>query len=77
MILHKRRRQILELLMRGPVFCASTVRISDVVFVLKTKNGVDVKTECFPGDDMAGAGRFGVYYLHSSVARIDGVEGLK
>jgi len=70
----KRRRQVLELLMRGPVFCASPVRISDVVFVLKTKNGLDIETETYPGDPTLGTGDFGVYFLLSRVTRATASE---
>lgn len=70
-ILQKRRRQILELLMRGPVFCASPVRISDIVHLLKRETGLDVKTEYFPGDKQSGAGDYGVYFLRSHVARLE------
>ncbi|MCW3784344.1 hypothetical protein [Defluviimonas salinarum] len=71
--LRKRRRQILDLLMQGPVYCASPVRISDIVCILKHECGLDVETVFYPGDKEAGAGDFGVYFLHSAVARLDGV----
>lgn len=73
-ILDKRRRQILELLASGPVYCASPVRISDVVYVLKREIGLEVETEFYPGDRAAGAGDFGVYFLRSRVRRLDGQE---
>ncbi|TNF12798.1 MAG: hypothetical protein EP320_11065 [Rhodobacteraceae bacterium] len=73
-ILDKRRRQILELLARGPVYCASPVRISDVVYVLKREIGLEVETEFYPGDRATGTGDFGVYFLRSRVRRLDGQE---
>ena len=73
-ILDKRRRQILELLTVGPVYCASPVRISDIVHVLKRDIGLEVETEFYPGDRATGAGDFGVYFLRSRVRRLDGQD---
>lgn len=73
-ILHKRRRQILELLMRGPVFCASLVRVSDIVCILKHECGLEVETVFFPGEKVNGAGDFGIYFLRSQVTRLDAQE---
>lgn len=73
-VLSKRRRQIIELLMRGPVYCASPVRISDVVSVLKHETSIDIHTEFYAGDRDIGAGDYGVYFLRSTVCRIDDVE---
>ncbi|MCV2866915.1 hypothetical protein OE647_19615 [Defluviimonas sp. WL0075] len=72
--LQKRRRQILDLLMQGPVYCASPVRISDIVCVLKHELGLDVETVIYPGNRQAGAGDYGIYFLRSAVARLDGLE---
>jgi hypothetical protein len=74
-VLQKRRRQIIDLLIAGPVFCASTVRISDVVCILKHEFGLDVKTEIYPGDRINGAGDYGVYFLVSKVTRVEHGEG--
>lgn len=71
-ILHKRRRQILDLLRRGPVFCASPVRISDIVCILKHECGLEVETVFFPGEKVNGAGDFGIYFLRSQVTQLDG-----
>ena len=73
-VLSKRRRQIIELLMRGPVYCASPVRISDIVSVLKHETCIDIHTEFYAGDRDIGAGDYGVYFLRSTVCRIDDVE---
>lgn len=56
--------------MQGPVYCASPVRISDIVFVLKRENGLEVDTEFYPGDPETGAGQYGVYFLKSRVRRL-------
>ncbi len=74
LVLHKRRRQVLELLMRNPVYCASPVRLSDIVMVLKRDNGLDVETLTFPGDPKLGIGDFGIYILRSHVLRADTAE---
>jgi len=68
--LDKRRRQILDLLMQGPVHCASPIRISDIVHNLKREIGLDVETKMFPGDTTIGAGAFDVYFLKSRVHRV-------
>lgn len=69
-LLAKRRRQVMDLLMAGPVYCASPVRISDIVHVLKTENGLQVETEYYPGDPETGAGNFGIYFLVSRVRKL-------
>ena len=69
-ILSKRRRQVMDLLMRSPVYCASPVRISDIVHLLKRETGVDIHTEYYAGDPETGAGAFGVYFLKSKVRRV-------
>lgn len=69
-LLSKRRRQVMELLKQGPVYCASPVRISDIVHLLKRETGVIVDTEYYPGDSETGAGTYGVYFLRSTVTPI-------
>lgn len=66
----KRQRQALDLLMRGPLYCASPVRLSDIVFILKRERGLDIHTEHYPGDKDTGSGDYGVYFLRSKVRRI-------
>ncbi|MFQ6755324.1 hypothetical protein V6Z72_13320 [Cereibacter sphaeroides] len=66
-LLSKRRRQVLDLLRRGPVFAASPLRISDAVRELRTDFGVDIHTEMYRGDRASGAGDYGVYYLRSAL----------
>jgi len=73
-VLDKRRRQVIDLLVRGPVYCASPVRLSDIVHVLKRETGLNVHTEFYAGDPDTGTGAYGVYFLLSVVERIDGSE---
>lgn len=73
-LLSKRRRQVMDLLMQGPVYCASPVRISDIVHLLKRETGVQVDTEYYPGDVETGAGAFGVYFCRSNVTLLDNRE---
>ena len=71
--LDKRKRQIMDLLMQGPVYCASPVRISDVVHILKRETGLEVETRFYPGDKATGAGDYGVYFLKSQVRLLNGL----
>lgn len=68
--LQKRQRQVMDLLIAAPVHCASPVRISDIVHILKREIGLEVETEMYPGDEVTGAGSYGVYFLKSTVVRI-------
>lgn len=43
--LSKRKRQVVDALLRGELFCASTVRIGDVVFRLKEDNDLHAETK--------------------------------
>ncbi len=63
----KRKCQVIELLRQAPVYCASPVRISDIVFLLKTEDGIEIETLRFPGDPTRGIGPFGVYVLRSDI----------
>lgn len=74
-VIDKRRRQVLDLLIDGPVYCASPVRLSDIVHVLKREVGLEVHTEYYPGDRGNGIGAYGVYFLKSLVERFD--DGLE
>ena len=65
--LQKRLRQVLDLLRAGPVYCASPVRLSDIVHILKRDHGILVETTMYPGDPDTGAGSYGVYSLLSTV----------
>jgi len=43
-ILSKRNRQVVDALIDAPLYCASTVRISDTVFRLKSEHGLRITT---------------------------------
>lgn len=68
--LRKRQRQVMDLLMAGPVYCASPVRLSDVVHILKREIGIEVETRFYPGDKETGSGDYGIYFLQSEVRRV-------
>lgn len=67
----KRQRQVMELLMAGPVYCASPVRLSDVVHILKRDIGLVVDTEFYPGDKATGSGDYGVYFLKTRARKLE------
>ena len=67
----KRLRQVLDLLRRGPVFCASPVRISQAVMELREDYGFNIETKRYPGNPITGAGSYGVYELLTEVELID------
>ena len=69
--LQKRNRQVLDLLQQGPVYCASPVRLSDIVHILKREIGLEVKTELYSGDPVTGTGDFGIYFLLSAVSCLE------
>ncbi|ETX13270.1 hypothetical protein OCH239_12580 [Roseivivax halodurans JCM 10272] len=69
-ILSKRRRQVMDLLIEAPVYCASPVRISDIVHLLKRETGVAIHTDYYAGDPNTGAGGYGTYTLFSKVWRV-------
>ncbi|WP_299847735.1 hypothetical protein [uncultured Roseovarius sp.] len=68
--LMKRQRQMMDLLIAAPVYCASPVRLSDVVHILKREIGLEVETKFYPGNPITGAGAYGVYFLTSQVCRL-------
>lgn len=72
----KRQRQVLDLLIDAPVYCASPVRISDVVHIMKREISLDVDTEMYPGADVVGSGSYGVYFLKSRVRPLSKGEAL-
>lgn len=59
--LSKRKRQVVDALIATPIYCASTVRIGDVGFRLKSENSLKIETKKTP------AGRH-FYSLESEVA---------
>lgn len=72
--LSKRQRQVMDLLLAGPVYCASPVRLSDVVHILKREIDIEVETRFYPGDKETGSGDYGVYFLISKVCRVEPSE---
>lgn len=67
-------RRVFEGLMQHPVFCASPVRLSDRVLILKRDFGVSIRTEMYSGDHATDSERYGVYFLDDDVIRVDGTE---
>ena len=67
----RRKRQVLEGLMRAPLFAASYCRISDKVLPLRRDDGIDIECEMYRNDPETGRERYGVYVLKSKVERID------
>ncbi len=47
-ILDKRKRQVVDALIAGELFCASTVRIGDIVFRLKEDDALHAETKALP-----------------------------
>lgn len=70
----KHRRQVLEGLMRGPIYAASYCRVSDQVLPLRRDDGVDIECKMYRNDPETGRERYGVYFLRSNVCRLDGLE---
>ena len=70
----KRQRQIMDLLISGPVYCASPVRISDVVYILKREIGLEVDTKFYPGNPIIGSGAYGVYFLISKATKHEAIQ---
>lgn len=67
----KHKRQILDALISGPMFCASPCRLSHFVMKLREDNGLTIKTEWFDNDIATGRERFGIYKLKDTVTRIE------
>lgn len=67
--LSKNKRRILEGLMKQPMFCASPVRISDIVFILKTDYGINIHMDLYSNDAETDRAKFGVYTLIDHVER--------
>lgn len=65
--LSNRKRQVLDALMRAPVYCASPVRLSDIVLLLRNENGINIETEFFQENDGIENTRFGIYVLVDQV----------
>lgn len=66
--------RVLKALINGPLYCASPVRISDRVLLLKRDYGFNIRTETYANDAATSRMRYGVYYLDDVVTLIDGQE---
>lgn len=69
-ILSKRNRQVLEALMHSPLYCASPIRLSDKVLLLRHEFGINIATTFYDDENGPVTTRYGVYTL------VDGVTYL-
>lgn len=67
----KGNRVILDALLQRPLYCASPVRISDNVGILRNDYGVPIRLEMYDNDKATGRARFGVYFIGDGVRRIE------
>ena len=70
--LAKGNRVILDALIAQPVYCASPVRISDRVCILRNEYGVPITKKMYANDTATDRARFGVYFLDGHVERLTG-----
>lgn len=75
--LTKGNRIILDALINQPVYCASPVRISDRVCILRHEYRVPIIKEMFDNDAATDRAKFGVYFLNGRVERLSGKGGAK
>jgi len=68
----KGNRVILDALLKSPVYCASPVRISDRVCILRHEYGVPITKEMYENDAATDRAKFGVYFIGEGVERIGG-----
>ena len=66
------KRQVLEALIRSPIYAASFCRISDQVLPLRRDDGVNIRCDMYQNDPETGRQRYGIYVLESKVERIGG-----
>ncbi len=71
----KRLRQVLEALVIGPLYCASAVRLSHYVDVLRDDHGVNIETIWFSDNKGPIKTRYGVYVLRDEVRFIGNPNG--
>jgi hypothetical protein len=69
--LAKGNRIILDALLKQPVYCASAVRISDRVCILRHEYSVPISKEMYENDAATDRAKFGVYFLDGCVERLD------
>ncbi|MEP5761156.1 MAG: hypothetical protein ABJ327_17940 [Litoreibacter sp.] len=72
--LEKRQRQVIEALMLTPLYCASPVRLSDVVHIVKREHGLDIETMFFSDETGPETATFGVYVLKDKLRRVENNE---
>jgi len=70
----KGTRCILDALIAQPIYCASPVRISDRVCILRREYGVPITKKMYVNDSATGRAKFGVYFLDAHVVRLDSDE---
>ena len=66
----KGTRIVLDALIAQPVFCASPVRVSNRVCILRHEYGVPIIKEMYENDAVTGRDKFGVYFLDGRVERL-------
>lgn len=69
-VLSKRKRQVIEALRIGPIYCASPVRLSDVVHILKREHQINIATDTFTDHADGETATFGVYRLVDTVTPV-------
>ncbi len=67
----KHKRQVLEGLMRSPLYAASYCRLSDKVLPLRRDDGVNIECKLYNNDPETGRERFGIYFLVSKVELVE------
>ncbi len=70
----KHKRQVLEGLMRSPLYVASYCRLSDQVLPLRRDDGVNIECKMYRGDKDTGRQKYGIYFLVSKVELIQANE---
>ncbi len=65
--LAKGNRIILDALIKQPVYCASPVRVSDRVCILRHEYQVPIRKETYGNDKASDRAKFGVYFLDGAV----------
>jgi hypothetical protein len=68
--LAKGNRIILDALLKQPVYCASPVRISDRVCILRHEYSVPIIKKMYENDAATDRAKFGVYFLDGCVERL-------
>lgn len=67
LVVSKRKRQVLEALMKGPLYCASPIRLSDNVLLLRNEYDVAIATDFYTDDSGPISTHFGIYTLTDSL----------